>query len=67
MPDFGRIPYTVWVGKAVFKGYTNIISKIITAITAVLVIRFGGRMKYLSIDFITPLYSKRSLKNTGLL
>lgn len=52
----------ILVDKAVFKVYTNIISKILTAVTAVLFIRVGGRIKYLSNDFINPLYSKRNMK-----
>jgi len=45
---------------AVFKVYSNIRSKILTALMAVLVIRFGGRMNNLSTEFINLLYSKRN-------
>jgi hypothetical protein len=37
----GRIPYTVWVDKAVFKVHKSTVSKILTTVTAVLVIRLG--------------------------
>jgi hypothetical protein len=39
---------------------TNITFKILTAVIAVLVIRYGGRMNYLSTDCINPLYNKRN-------
>jgi len=38
MPETGRIPYQVWVDKAVFKVYTNIISEVLTAVTGALII-----------------------------